>query len=387
MALPIKYNIKNVLVRWRSTVSTILGIGLVVAVYIMVQSLAAGLDASSANTGDPRNLLVVRDGSTSESSSQVSLEQYNIIKDFPGISKGPDGRPLISGDVLILINLPRKADGGEANVLVRGISPAGAELRPQVKLVAGRWFNPGLREVVVSQRLAARFANMEIGQTFKSGAAVLKVVGWTDGQNSAFDSEIWMDFNEARSAFTRDAYSSVLLRAEGTNTVAEIRKKVENDKRLPLLVDSETEYYKSQTDSSKPIKFLGNFLATMMSIGAVFSAMNTMYASVGSRTREVGTLRVLGFRRREILAGFLIEGAFLAFLGGLIGCAGSLVMNGWSTGTLNFQTFSEVVFEFTVTPQLMVQGVVFAVVMGVLGSFLPALRASRLPVIAALKSL
>lgn len=387
MALPIKYNIKNVLVRWRSTVSTILGIALVVAVYIMVQSLAAGLDASSANTGDPRNLLIVRDGATSESSSQISLEQYTIIKDFPGVAKGGDGRPLISGDVLILINLPRKGDGGEANVLVRGVSPAGAELRPQVKLVAGRWFNPGLREVVVSQRLAARFANMDIGQSFKSGGAVLTVVGWTDGQNSAFDSEVWMDYNEARSAFTRDSYSSVLLRAEGTNAVAEIRRKIESDKRLPLLVDTETDYYKNQTDSSKPIKFLGNFLATMMSIGAVFSAMNTMYASVGSRTREVGTLRVLGFRRREILVGFLVEGAFLAFLGGLIGSAGSMVMNGWSTGTLNFQTFSEVVFEFTVTPQLMVQGVVFAVVMGVLGSFLPALRASRLPVIAALKSL
>jgi putative ABC transport system permease protein len=358
----------------------------VVAAYIFVQALAVGLEKNSANTGDPRNLMIVRKGSTSESSSQLTLEQYRLIQFLPGIAKDAESKPFASADVLVLINLPRKDLDGEANALVRGISPMGAELRPQVKLVNGRWFEPGRREVVVSRRLAGRFANLQLGDTFKTAGNTLKIVGWMDGNKSAFDSEIWMDADEARSIFDRDYYSSVLVRVHDTNIAPQLTARVETDKRLPLQAFPEVDYYKSQTGTATPIRYFGNFIAIAMSIGAVFAAMNTMYATVGARTREIGTLRVLGFRRRTVLLSFIIEGAFLSLIGGLIGCLIASGVHGYNTGTLNFQSFSEVVFEFQITPQLLLKGLAFALIVGVIGSILPALRAARLPVISSLKS-
>jgi putative ABC transport system permease protein len=385
MALPIKYNVSNVLVRWRATLSTILGIALVVAVYIMVNALAVGLEKNSANTGDPRNLMIVRKGSTAESSSQITLEQYRLIQYLPGVAE-EKGKPLATADVLVLISLPRSKLEGEANVLVRGVGPMARALRPQVQLTRGRWFTPGKREVIVADRLAARFANLDIGDTFKTAGKTLKVVGWFTGHRTAFDSEIWMDADDARSIFDRDFFSSVVVRVDSTNRAVSITQRIEGDKRLPLQAAPETDYYKTQTGTAKPIKWMGKFLAVAMSIGAVFSAMNTMYASVAARTREVGTLRVLGFRRRSVLLSFMIEGAFLAFLGGLLGCVLAFYVNGKTTGTMNFQSFSEVVFEFRITPGLLLNGLVFSVIVGITGSFLPAIRAARLPVIASLKS-
>jgi putative ABC transport system permease protein len=386
MALPIKYNVRNVVVRWRATVATILGIALVVAVYVLVQSLAVGLEKSSRNTGDPRNVLVVRKGSTAESSSQVTREQLRTLTYLPGIAQSAGGVPLISADVVVLMTQPRRAGAGEANVSLRGVSPMGIELRPQVTLAQGRWFLPGHREVVASRRMAERFANFEVGGRFKTGGKELTVVGWFDGGNSAFDSEVWMDADEARAIFDRDNYSSVLLRvAEGISS-SNLVQRIDADKRLPLRADLEVKYYALQTKTAGPIKVMGALLATAMSVGAVFAAMNTMYASVGSRTREIGTLRVLGYRRRSIMFSFLVEGAFLALFGGIIGCLLSLPMHGYSTGTMSFESFSETVFQFRITPLLAAKGLLFSVIVGVFGSFLPALRASRLPVIAALKS-
>lgn len=386
MAVPIKYNVRNVLVRWRATIATIFGVALVVAVYVLVQSMAAGLEASSRNTGDPRNVMVVRQGSTAESSSQVSREQFRLLGYLPQIARDELGRPLVSADVLVLVNLPRRDGAGEANVLLRGISPAGMDLRPQVTLVSNRWFTAGKREVVVSRRLAGRFANFEVGNTFKTGPHELRVAGWMEGGNSAFDSEIWMDADEARSIFQRENYSSVLARANTAADAEALIRRIEGDKRLPLRADMEVKYYSSQTMTAMPIRILGNFLATAMSIGAVFAAMNTMYASVGARTREIGTLRVLGFGRGSIMASFLTEGAFLAVMGGAMGCALALPLHGYSTGTMSFESFSETVFQFRITPVLIAKGMAFSVIVGVVGSFLPALRASRLPMISALKA-
>lgn len=386
MSLHLKYNLRNVFVRWRATVATVLGVGLVVAVFVLVQSLAIGLEKSSRNTGDPRNLMIVRKGSTAESSSQVNREQVQIFQYLPQIARDEKGAPLLSADVVVLISLPRRDGSGEANVTVRGVTPQGWALRPQVTLVDGRWHTPGRREAVVSKRLAPRFANCELGGKFRTAGQDLTVVGHFDGGNSAFDSEIWMDADEARSVFDRENYSSVLLRAANPAAAAEFIQRVESDKRLPLRVDSEVKYYSEQTRTAAPIKILGNFLATSMSIGAIFAAMNTMYASVGARTREIGTLRVLGYRRRSILGGFILEGAILALVGGVLGCALSLPMHGYSTGTISFDSFGETVFQFRITPWLATQGLIFSILVGVLGSLLPALRASRLPVIAALKA-
>ncbi len=387
MALPIKYNVKNVLVRWRSTIATIFGIALVVAVYMLVQALAVGLESASGNTGVEGNLLVMRKGSTAESSSQVKLDQVKTIQYLDGVARDAAGKPLVSADVLVLINLPRRENRGEANVLVRGVGPNGKDLRSQVRLAEGRWFSPGHREVVLSRRLANRFANTGVGEKFKTGGHELTVVGHFDAGNTAFDSEIWMDGDETRAIFDRENYSSLLLKSTDPRAATNLINRIEKDKTLSLKVVPETEFYKTQTKTAGPIRFLGDFLATAMSIGAIFAAMNTMYASVGARTREVGTLRVLGFRRRTILISFLIEGAFLALIGGALGCLLSMPMDGLATGTLSFDNFSEVVFEFRITPKLALKGLVFSVVVGLIGSLLPAIRASRLPVIASLKSL
>ncbi|MDB6037651.1 MAG: hypothetical protein JWM99_1492, partial [Verrucomicrobiales bacterium] len=368
-------------------IATILGVGLVVAVYMLVQALAVGLEASSANSGTEGNLLVMRKGSPAESSSQVTLAQVKTIQYLDGVARDAQNRPLISADVLVLINLPRRENRGEANILIRGVGPNGKELRPQVNLIAGRWFKPGLREVVISKRLSARFANTGVNEKFKTGGHELTVVGQFDGGNTAFDSEIWMDGDETRSLFDRENYSSLLVKSTDPLSATNLINRIEKDKTLSLKVVPETAFYKTQTKTAGPIRFLGDFLATSMSIGAVFAAMNTMYASVGARTREVGTLRVLGFRRRTILVSFLLEGAFLALVGGVLGCILAMPMNGFATGTLSFDNFSEVVFEFRITPQLITKGLLFSVIVGLVGSFFPAIRAARLPVISSLKSL
>ncbi len=387
MALPLRYNFRNVLVRWRATLTTILGIALVVAVFVVVQSLAAGLEQASGNTGDARNLMIVRRGSNAESGSQITREQFNTIQYSPEIARDAENRPFVSADTLVILNLPRGGNyEGEANVSVRGISSNGFALRPQVTLAAGRWFSGGKREVVVSARLAGRFAKMQIGDVIKIGLRELTVVGHFDGRGSAFDSEAWMAADEVRSLFTRENYSSVLVRPTDETAAKTLIARLEADKRLGVRVLRETEYYKEQTKTAAPIKFLGSFLATAMSVGAIFAAMNTMYASVGARTREIGTLRVLGFRRRWVLLGFVIEGALLALIGGLVGVGVAMFWNGRSAGTISFETFSETVFQLQVTPRLMLEGLIFAVAVGVVGSLLPALRAARLPVIAALKS-
>lgn len=386
MALPLRYSFRNVLIRWRSTIATVLGIALVVFVFVLLQSLAAGIEKSSGNTGDSRNIMIVRKGSTAESASLISRENLREIQYFEEIARNERGEPLISADVLVLVNLPRSDGSGEANVLLRGISPRGVELRPQVRLVEGRWFTPGKREIVVSARMAKRFANFGLGQSFKAGTATLTVVGWLDGGGSAFDSECWMDADECRSIFERDLYSSFLVRPASEVAGTNLIHRIESDRRFKLKAEREVDYYSKQTMTAAPIKWLGGFLAIMMSVGAVFAAMNTMYASIGARTREIGTLRVLGFRRRSVVLALLIEGALLALIGGAVGCGVAYLWNGYTTATMGFETFSEIVFEFTVTPRLMAEGLVFAVIVGLLGSFLPSVRASRLPVIAALKS-
>jgi putative ABC transport system permease protein len=363
-----------------------LGVALVVAVYVLVQALAVGLEKASQNTGDPRNTIILRKGSTAESVSQITRAQYREILYLPQIARDQNGNPLVSADVIVLINLPRKQGRSEANVLVRGISPMGRFLRPQVRLVAGRWFVPGNREIVVSAKLAERFANFDIGSQIKTGGKLITVVGWLDGGDSAYDSECWMDADEARSLFDRENYSSVLLRVNGPEAALAISNRVDTDKRLSLRAMPETEYYSKQTMTAKPIKVLGGFLATVMSIGAIFAAMNTLYASVGARVREIGTLRVLGYRRRAILMSFIIEGALLSLAGGLLGGLLALPLHGYTTATIGFETFSETIFQFRITPALFAEGLLFSLIVGVIGSLLPAIRAARLPVIAALRA-
>ena len=387
MALPLKYNIANVLIRWRSTLATIVGIAMVVAVAVLVQALAVGLKKSGSNTGVEGNLLIMRKGATAESSSQVTISQLKTIQYLQGIARDAEGKPLVSADVLVLINLPRRENRGEANIMIRGLSARGKEMRPQAKLVSGRWFNPGRREVVISERLSARFANTGLNEKFSMGQHEMTVVGHFSAANTAFDSEIWMDGDETRSLFNRENYSSLLVQTTDPVSATNLIARIEKDKTLSLKVIGERDFYKTQTTTGIAIQFIGSALAVAMSIGAIFAAMNTMYASVGSRTREVGTLRVLGFHRRWILLSFLLEGAFLALLGGILGCILAWPLNGMATGTMSFNNFSESVFEFRITPLLVAQALLFSIAVGLFGSLFPAIRAARLPVIASLKSI
>ena len=393
MALPLRYNFRNVLVRWRTTLFTILGIAAVVAVFVLLRGMARGIERSSGNTGDPRNILVVRKGSQAESGSLVTREQFRTLRYFDEIAKNERGEPVISAELVMIVSAPRRAGAGEANTLLRGVTAGGMELRPQVTLKEGRWFVPGKREVVVAQRLASRFAGFEIGGTIKAGPDRLTVVGHFDGTGSAFDSEAWMDADEARSIFDRDMYSSVLLRPRDEAALTNLVARIQADKRLSLRAEREVDYYSKQTMTAVPIKYLAGMLGVAMSIGAVFAAMNTMYASVAARTREIGTLRVLGFSRAAIVVCFLVEGSFLAMLGGILGSAlawgvyAFVVVRGINFGTMDFQSFAETVFQFRVTPDLMLLGVLFSIAIGLAGSLFPALRAARLPVISALKSL
>lgn len=392
MALPLRYNFRNVVVRWRTTVFTVLGVAAVVAVFVLLRALARGIESTSGNTGDPRNILVVRKGSQAESGSLVTRDQFRTLQYFEEIARNERGEALVSAELIMIVSAPRRAGAGEANTLIRGITPRGRELRPQVTLVEGRWYTAGRREVVVSRRLSGRFEGFEVGGTLKAGPDRLTVVGIFDGQGSAFDSEAWMDADEARAIFDREQYSSILLRPRDPAAGSNIFARLEQDKRLALRAESETAYYAKQTMTAMPFKVLGGILGVAMSVGAVFAAMNTMYASVAARTREVGTLRVLGYSRRAVVLCFMIEGTLVAVMGGILGCALALLLNfyvqvrGVFFGTMDFQSFAETVFQFRVTPDIVLLGLVFSVAIGVVGSFLPALRAARLPVIAALKS-
>ncbi len=385
MAVPLKYNFRSLRVRWRSTIATLLGVALVVAVFVMVMSLNRGMRATYINTGDPRNLIVLRKGSTAESSSQIGQDDARRIKYTPGIARDAEDRPLASPEIIVLILLDRIGPGN-ANVQVRGLGPVGLELRPNVRLVEGRMFESGKRECIVSRKIAERFANCRVGESFHSGRNDWQVVGIFDAQQTAFESEIWMDADEVRDVFHRNFYGSVLVRPAGTGAAAALISRLQKDKQLNVKVSTETEYYQEQTKSAGLFQFLASFLAVIMSIGAAFSAMNTMYAAVGARTRELGTLRVLGFKRREIYGAILLESVLLSLLGGALGCLLALPMNGLATGTMSQTSFAEVAFAFRVTPELLGKGMLFALVMGVLGGLLPARFAARKPVLDALRA-
>jgi putative ABC transport system permease protein len=385
MTVPLKYNWRNLRVRWRSTLGAVLGIALVVAVFVMVMALANGLRRTFVHSGDDRNLLVIRKGAMAESSSQITFDEVRRTKFLEGIARNGKGEPLASAEVIVLITMNRK-DGGRAHVQVRGLGEVGAELRPRIRMVEGRMFRPGLRECIVSRKIARRFENCQWGRSFRSGKQTWNVVGTFDADQTAYESEIWVDADEAREAFRREFYCSITMRPKSPPAAAALIRRIREDKSMQLQAVKESDYYKDQTKTAAPIQIFGLCLAGIMSLGAAFAAMNTMYAAVGARSREIGTLRVLGFSRTDIYLSFLAESLLIALLGGGLGCLLSLPMNGLVTGTFNWATFAEVAFEFRITGGLLLEGVLFGLVMGALGGLLPARFASRCPVLEALRA-
>ena len=386
MAIPIKYNIRNLFVRKVSTTMTVFSIGMVVAVFIALMALGAGIDKTFTTSGDPRNLLVIRKSSQVEGQSAVTKVEFQILKYLSGIDAGAGGQPLVSPETIVLLNISRRRQGGTANVPVRGVGPEGFELRPYLKVVEGRLFRPGFREMIVSAKVAARFENTDVGSRMRFGKGLWTVVGHFDADGTAFESEMWADVNELVSEFDRRGYSSVLMRCHDSQVQRDLIARIGDDRRMQLEALSERAYYEKQTIAGMGIKTLAGIMTVFMGIGACFAAMNTMYAAVSNRTREIGTLRALGFSRGSILLSFLFEATLLALIGGGIGCVLALPINGVSTGSANLQTFSEVTYNFRVTFPLVVTALALSGFLGVFGGFLPARTAARQPIIEALRS-
>ncbi len=386
MAIPFKYNLRNLKLRKGLTLMTSLGIALTVTTAIFLMALLAGLDRAFVTSGDPLNVLVLRKGSQAELSGGFDASLYPTLRNLPGIAKDSHGEPMTSGEWVVVIVLPRKDGTGEVNVTVRGMMPDGLELRPKVKLAAGRWFTPGQREVVVSQSIQKRFAHANIGDTMQFGKGPWTVVGVFDAGGSAYESEVWGDVNQMASDFDRQGgFSSAYLRATDPVSADALKNRVSDDQRLKLEGVLETEYYAKQTSSGAPIKYIGWVVAIIMAIGSSFAAMNTMYAAVAYRSREIATLRVIGFSRPSILTSFVFESVVLSLLGAAVGIILMLPFNGMTTGTSNAVTFSEVVFSLRMTPFVVGIAIVFAVVMGLFGGIAPAWHAARKDILTALR--
>ena len=387
MAIPISYNIRNLILRKGLTIMTALGIALTVTTAVFLMALIAGLNRAFVASGDPLNVLVLRKGSTAELSGGFDASLFPTLKELPGIASDSRGEPTASGEWVVVIVLPRKDGTGDVNVSVRGMMvPGGLELRPHVKLVEGRWFQPGQREVVVGQNVHRRFSGAGVGDTMDFGKGQWKVVGVFDAGGTAYDSEIWSDVNQMAADFDRQGgYSSAYLRATDPVAADALKHRVNDDQRLKLDGMLETDYYATQTKSGAPIKYIGFIVAIIMAIGSSFAAMNTMYAAVAYRGREIATLRVIGFSRPSILTSFVLESLLLSFLGAVIGIVLMLPFNGMTTGVGNAVTFSEMVFSLKMTPVVVLVAILFGLGMGLLGGIFPAWHAARQNILNALR--
>ncbi|MGH9873245.1 MAG: ABC transporter permease [Pyrinomonadaceae bacterium] len=387
MALPLKYNLRNLVVRISSTLTTAFTIGLTVAVFVLVMALAYGIDQTLASSGEPLNLIVLRSGSTAELNSFLTHENLRNLMYLDGVAREGD-TPLAAPELITLIYKARKGMTQGSNIQIRGVGPMSTKLRSGFQMVAGRNFQPGLAEAIVSRRIAERFQGMAIGDKFRVQATDYTITGLFDAGGKAFESEIWVDFNSLASATKRtDGSSSVLLRVNNSENLNALAKRISDDQRLQLKALPERQFYEDQQGAvSTVLKGLAIFIGFIMAIGAAFAGMNTMYAAVARRTKEIGTLRVLGFRRRSILAAFVLESIAISIVGATIGILIALPLNFVSTGTANFVTFSEIAFNFRVTPKLMLYALVFGTVIGLLGSLLPSIRAARFKIVDALRA-
>ncbi len=385
MALPLGYNLRNLLVRRTATLMSMGGIALVVAVFVVVSALAEGFRSAVSETGSPENVIVMRDGATSEIESAMNREVVDLLRSLPEVGRDAAGRPLASADMVLVVNHPRLGGEGSTNVTVRGVSGAWREVRPSLAIAAGRWFTPGSEEVVVGEALSRRVADCQIGGTLKQSGRAWKVVGTFTAEGTAHESEVWGDADVMLDAFQREVYQSVTLRPSGgeSGLVAAFEREL---RLKSLQAEREDRYYAKQSeDVTLFLRTLGLVVTVVMSIGAIFGAMNTMYASVAHRSREIGTLLAIGFGPSAIFLAFLVESLLLAAAGALVGCLLAMPVDGLATGTSNWATFSEMAFELRVTPAVLRGGLLFGLVMGVVGGALPALRAARSTIVVVLR--
>jgi putative ABC transport system permease protein len=389
MAIPLIYNFRSVRQRWTSSVVTVLGIAGTVGVFVAMLSLARGFKATLIASGTPDNAIIRRAGATSETDSSIPLEQIKIVEDMPGIASGPDG-PLLSAETVVIASLPLLSTGTDANVQIRGVSPQALLVRRQIKITQGRFFDPGVTELVVGRSALNTYSGLSVGRSLQLGGASWRVVGVFDAGGSAFDSEVWCDAHVLRQTYHRPEsfVQSATVHLNSYDSLKTFRDAVTSDPRFTLDVSRETEYYDKQSRTfTTLVTTFGGIVAFIMGIGAIFGSLNTMYSAVAERSREIATLRAIGFGDLSVVLSFIVETVLIAIAGGVIGCVAVLPLNGFTTGAMNGQTFSHLAFAFKVTPPLLVTGLIFALTMGLLGGILPALKAARQPIAGMLKRL
>jgi ABC-type lipoprotein release transport system permease subunit len=392
MKLPLAYVARNLWVRRLTTLLTAGGMGLVVFVFAAMLMLEAGLRQTLVATGSPDNVLAIRKGASTEVQSGVAREQAALFETLPQIARDAEGRPRVSREIVVLNSLPKRSDDGSAparrsNVPIRGVPPMGLALRPQVRIVQGRMFRPGASEIVVGASVARQFAGVELGRALSFAQRQWQVVGIFDAGRTAFDSEIWGDAEQLAQAFRRGGWSTVIAELDSPQAFDALLAAVEADPRLTVEVKRERQFYEDQSRALAGfLRVLGLTLSVVFSLGAVIGAAITMYASVATRTAEIGTLRALGFARRSILAAFLLESLLLALAGGVAGLAAASLLQALPISTTNFQSFSELTFSFALTPPTVAASLVFSLAMGLVGGFLPAVKAARMRIVDALRA-
>ena len=389
MAIPIIYNFRSVRARWASAIVAVLGIAGTVGVFVAMLALARGFRATLVASGSAENAIIRRAGSTGEIDGVIGLDQVRVIQDAPGIAHAGT-EPLMSPEVVVIAAFPLKTTGTDANVQVRGLSPNVLKVRRNVHISGGRFFEPGLTELIVGRNATAAYEGFDIGKTVRFGGGTWKVVGVFDAGGSAFDSEIWCDARVLNQVYKRPEgiFQSVTVHLSSPSALGELKDSLTADPRMTVQVDREVDYYEKQSRGiTTLITVLGSLVAAVMGIGAIFGALNTMYSAVSERSREIATLRAIGFGAGSIVISFVFEALLIAFIGGLLGCVAVLPLNGLTTGTLNWQTFSHLAFAFRVSPVLLGIGVFFALLMGLVGGVPPAIRAARRPIALALREL
>jgi putative ABC transport system permease protein len=390
MAIPLIYNVRSVKARWTSTIVAVLGIAGTVGVFVAMLSLARGFRATLVASGSAGNVLALRAGSQSEMMGGITLDSVKLLQDKPGVARDPNGTPLITQEVVGVVPFPLVSTGTDANVQVRGVSSNVLSVRPFVKVDQGRMFQPGLSELVVGKNAAKTYAGLKLNDNVNMGGGHWKVVGIFDAGGSAFDSEVWCDSKILNEVLKRpdNIFQSATIHLESPASFTAFRDAVTKDPQLNLDVTTEVEYYAKQSRTMTTlITVLGGLVAFIMAIGAVFGALNTMYSAVAERGREIATMRAVGFGGGSVVFSFLVEALLISFIGGVLGCVAVLPLNGFTTQTLNFQTFSNLAFAFKISFDLLIGGVIFALAMGVLGGLPPAIRAASRPVAATLRAL
>ena len=388
MGLIASYNLRSMIVRKGTAAMTAGGIAMVVAVFVMTLAIAQGFRQTLVASGSPQNAIVLRKGATAETVSAVLRTDVPIVETLPQVARSADGRPLSSSELVVIIALPRISDNQPANVPARGVGQRAYDVRDSLTIVEGRRFNPGTREINVGRAAVGRFKGLTLGSDVKFGGATWSVVGVFTADDAAFESEVWGDVDLMMPAFQRNGYQSMTVKLADPSMFDSFKAALEGDPRMYLRSQREQDYYAEQSQAlTTVIRVFGTFVTLILAIGAMFGAMNTMYAAVAYRTREIGTLRALGFSRLRIVTAFLAESVALAVVGGILGCVLALPVHGMSTGTTNFASFSEVAFKFRITPVLLAGGLIFSALMGAAGGLLPAIRAARIPVARALREI